>query len=47
MKIPVAAVLNSVKTAVVKHAPAVIEAAVDRAGREIVKAIKKKISGRR
>ena len=47
MKIPVAAVFNSVKASVVKHAPAMIEAAVERAGREIVKVIKKKISGKR
>ena len=47
MKIPVAAVFNSVKASVVKHAPAMIEAAVERVGREIVKVIKKKISGKR
>ena len=47
MKIPIAAIFNSVKASVVKHAPAMIEAAVERAGREIVKVIKKKISGRR
>jgi hypothetical protein len=46
MKIPKAA-FDTLKKAVVKHAPAVIDAAVERAGREIMKAIKKKITGRR
>jgi hypothetical protein len=47
MKIPVAAIFSTVKAAVAKHAPGVIEAAVEKAGHEIVKLIKKRIRGRR
>jgi hypothetical protein len=47
MKIPIAAVFNSLKSVVKKHGPEVMEVIADKAGREILKALKKKIRGRR
>lgn len=47
MKIPIATVINSVKSVVKKHGPEVMEVITDKVGREIMKAIKKKIRGRR